>query len=68
MNLNLPLKLNPDENKIKFGVFRLNIHQSPGWFLVHEYDNEKDAIIYCDMLNEDTTMHHCVFHYEKDEQ
>jgi hypothetical protein len=67
MSLKLPLKLNPDENKIKFGIFRLDIRNSPGWFLVKEYDNEKDAEIYCEILNEDTNMCHYVFFYEKDE-
>jgi hypothetical protein len=64
MNLKLPLKLNPDEDKIKYGVFRLDIHKKPGWFLVKSYNNENDADIYCDMLNLDTNMIHRVYMFE----
>lgn len=52
------------ENQIpkrKFVVARLDIHRAPGWFDVNTYDNEQDAEIYCDMLNQDTNMVHRVF-------
>lgn len=49
------------EEKNKYGVYRLDIRTSPGWFLLQSYDNEQSAQIYCDMLNQDTNMVHRVF-------
>lgn len=49
------------EESVKYGVYRLDIHTKPGWFLMHSYDNERDAYIYCDMMNTDTNMVHRVF-------
>lgn len=68
MSINLPLKLNLDENKIKYGVFRLDIYHKPGWFRVQVFDNERDADIYCDMLNLDTNMIHSVFYFEEENE
>lgn len=47
--------------KLKYVVARLDIYHSPGWFDLQTYDNERDAVIYCDMLNTDTSMIHRVF-------
>lgn len=51
--------------QVKYGVYRLDIHKPPGWFLLRSYDNVDDAIIYCTMLNQDTTMFHKVFEYDE---
>lgn len=51
----------------KWGVYRLNINQPPGWMLMQEYTNKQDALIYCDMLNSDTGMVHKVFEVDDDE-
>lgn len=45
----------------KFVVARLDIYNAPGWFDLQTYDNECDALIYCDMMNTDTNMIHRVF-------
>lgn len=45
----------------KFVVARLDIYNAPGWFDLQTYDNERDADIYCDMMNTDTNMIHRVF-------
>jgi hypothetical protein len=50
-----------------FGVYRLDIYHAPGWFLMNTYADERDADIYCDMLNSDTNMIHRVFINEKDD-
>lgn len=49
------------EEKNRYGVYRLDIRTPPGWFVLQTYDNEQDANIYCDMLNNDTNMVHRVF-------
>lgn len=49
----------------KFVVARLDIHRAPGWFDIQVYDNERDAEIYCDMLNSDTNIIHRVFIVEQ---
>lgn len=49
------------EGTNRYGVYRLDIHRPPGWFVLQTYDNEQDAQIYCDMLNRDTSMVHRVF-------
>lgn len=49
------------EEANKYGVYRLDIHRPPGWFVLQTYNNERDAQIYCDMLNQDTNMVHRVF-------
>lgn len=59
--MNIKIPINSNENKIKYGVFRLDIRTRPGWFLMQYYDNERDAHIYCDMLTTDTKMVHAVF-------
>jgi hypothetical protein len=68
MSINLPIKVNLDENKIKYGVFRLDIYHKPGWFLMQTYENERDADIYCDMMNLDTNIIHRVFIFEDDNE
>ena len=45
----------------KFVVARLDIYNAPGLFDLQTYDNERDALIYCDMMNTDTNMIHRVF-------
>lgn len=45
----------------KYGVYRLDIHKAPGWFLIQWYNDVRDADIYCAMLNQDTGMVHRVF-------
>lgn len=57
-------QVTPDEEKIKYGVFRLDIRTPPGWFLMNSYNNQRDADIYCDMMNLDTNMVHRVFIFE----
>lgn len=47
--------------EFKYGVYRLDIHKAPGWFLVQGYTDVRDADIYCAMLNQDTGMIHRVF-------
>jgi hypothetical protein len=47
--------------KLKYVVARLDIYHAPGWFDLQSYDNERDADIYCDMMNTDTNMVHRVF-------
>lgn len=47
--------------KLKYVVARLDIYHAPGWFDLQTYDNERDADIYCDMMNTDTNMVHRVF-------
>ena len=47
--------------KPKYVVARLDIYYAPGWFDLQTYDNERDALIYCDMMNTDTNMIHRVF-------
>lgn len=48
-------------------VARLNIYLKPGWFDMKSYDNERDAIIYCEMLNSDTGLIHRVFVEDADD-
>lgn len=48
-------------DKLKWGVYRLDIYNRPGWFLIQLYDNYVDADIYCLMLNQDTGIIHKVF-------
>lgn len=48
----------------KYGVYRLDIHKAPGWFLVREYDSLSDADIYCTMLIQDTGLIYKVFENE----
>lgn len=50
----------------KYGVYRLDIYNSPGWFILNTYNNLKDALIYCDMLNQDTDLIHKVFEVDND--
>lgn len=59
-----PIKLKIEKDKRIYGVFRLDIHNKPGWFLIQSYKDENDAVIHCDMLNQDTNMYHEVFYYE----
>lgn len=49
------------EKPKKFVVARVSLYDKAGWVDIHEYDNEQDAWIYCNMLNADTTMFHSVF-------
>lgn len=48
----------------KYGVYRLDIYNAPGWFRIKTYEDLRDAEIYCDMLNTDTNMIHRVFEEE----
>lgn len=50
-----------NQTSLKYVVARLDIYHAPGWFDMQTYDNEKDANIYCDMMNNDTNMIHRVF-------
>lgn len=52
---------------MRYIVCRLDIRTRPGWFRMQSYDNERDALIYCDMLNTDTNMVHKVFEEDEDE-
>ena len=52
---------------MRYGVYRLDIRTRPGWFKMSTYDNERDALIYCDMLNTDTGLVHRVFEENEDE-
>jgi hypothetical protein len=60
MNISNQLEKSLDEVKT-FGVYRLDIYHAPGWFLMQTYNNIQDAIIYCDMMNTDTSIVHRVF-------
>ncbi len=51
---------------LKYEVCRLDIRTPPGWFRMHIYNNERDALIYCDMMNTDTNMVHRVFEVSDD--
>ena len=48
-------------SEAKWGVYRLDINKAPGWLLMQSYSNEKDANLYCLMLNQDTGLVHRVF-------
>jgi hypothetical protein len=63
MNISNQLEKSLDEVKA-FGVYRLDIYHAPGWFLMNTYADERDADIYCDMLNRDTGLVHRVFEEE----
>lgn len=66
MNITHQLEKSLDEVNT-FGVYRLDIYNRPGWFLMNTYADERDADIYCDMLNRDTNIIHRVFINEKDD-
>lgn len=51
-------------NEAKYGVYRLDIYNAPGWILVRQYDNLNDAEIYCTMLVQDTGTIYRVFEDE----
>lgn len=48
-------------------VCRLDIRTKPGWFRMSTHDNERDALIYCDMLNTDTGLVHAVFEEDRED-
>lgn len=50
----------------KWGVYRLDIYNAPGWFLIQAYVDEQDADIYCHMLNLDTGLVHKVFEVDNE--
>ena len=50
----------------KYGVYRLDIYNSPGWFLARQYDSLDDAEIYCTMLIQDTGEVYKVFEVDNE--